>query len=102
MVSLYLMKFATDELRISLAAMGVIFAIPGIWDALTDPMAGYFSGRTRLKSGGRRPWMLASILPISTSFYMMWNSPLGLDGHADRKICEALDQNAPMLRQAGS
>ena len=78
-VSLYLMKFATDELLISPATMGVIFGISRIWDALTDPMAGYFSDRTSLTSGRRRPWMLASIVPICITFYMMWNPPLTLD-----------------------
>jgi GPH family glycoside/pentoside/hexuronide:cation symporter len=74
-VSLYLMKFATDELLISPAAMGVIFFISRLWDAFTDPLAGYFSDRTNLKSGRRRPWMLASIIPICLTFYMMWNPP---------------------------
>lgn len=79
MVSLYLMKFATDELLIAPVAMGVIFGISRIWDALTDPMVGFLSDRTRLKSGRRRPWMLASIVPICITFYMMWNPPLSLD-----------------------
>ena len=74
-VALYLMKFATDELLISPAAMGVIFGISRIWDAVTDPLAGYLSDRTNLKSGRRRPWMLFSLVPISLTFYMMWNPP---------------------------
>ncbi len=79
-VSLYLMKFSTDELLISPAAMGVIFGISRIWDAVTDPLAGYFSDRTNLKAGRRRPWMLVSIVPIVLTFYMMWNPPEGLTG----------------------
>lgn len=79
LVSLYLMKFATDELLISPASMGVIFFISRLWDAVTDPLAGYFSDRTNLKSGRRRPWMLASIVPICLTFYMMWNPPADFD-----------------------
>lgn len=78
LVSLYLMKFATDELLISPAVMGVIFFISRIWDALTDPLAGYFSDRTRLRSGRRRPWILFSALPIFLAFYMIWNPPVRL------------------------
>ncbi len=74
------MKFATDELLISPAAMGLIFFISRLWDAFTDPLAGYFSDRTNLKSGRRRPWMLASIIPIFLTFYMMWNPPSSLSG----------------------
>ncbi len=72
------MKFATDELLISPAAMGLIFFVSRLWDAFTDPLAGYFSDRTNLKSGRRRPWMLASIVPIVLTFYMMWNPPASL------------------------
>jgi len=77
-VALYLMKFATDELLISPAAMGVIFGISRIWDAVTDPLAGYYSDRTNLKSGRRRPWILASLVPVGFTFYMMWNPPESL------------------------
>lgn len=75
MVALYLMKFSTDVLLISPAAMGIIFGISRIWDAVTDPFAGYLSDRTTLKSGRRRPWMLFSIPFICGFFYMMWNPP---------------------------
>lgn len=78
MVSLYLMKFSTDVLLISPAVMGFIFGISRIWDAVTDPLAGYFSDRTTLKAGRRRPWMLASIPFICGTFYIMWNPTSGM------------------------
>tara|TARA_B100000131_G_C18087187_1_gene600677 strand:- start:386 stop:1783 length:1398 start_codon:yes stop_codon:yes gene_type:complete len=77
-VSLYLMKFSTDVLLISPAVMGLIFGISRIWDAVTDPLAGYLSDRTTLKAGRRRPWMLASVPFICGAFYVMWNPALGL------------------------
>ena len=43
MVSLYLLKFSTDVLLISPAVMGFLFGLSRIWDAVTDPLAGYFS-----------------------------------------------------------
>lgn len=81
-VSLYLMKFSTDELLIAPVAMGLIFGLSRIWDAVTDPVAGYLSDRTNHASGRRRPWIFLSALPICGSFYMMWNPPLSLDGMA--------------------
>ncbi|MDA1301710.1 MAG: MFS transporter [Proteobacteria bacterium] len=74
-VTLYLMKFATDELLISPIVMGVIFGVSRIWDAVTDPITGYLSDRTNFSLGRRRPWLLASIIPISLTFYMIWNPP---------------------------
>ncbi|MBT4381973.1 MAG: MFS transporter [Gammaproteobacteria bacterium] len=73
MVSLYLMKFSTDVLLISPAVMGLIFGVSRIWDAVTDPVAGYLSDRTNLKVGRRRPWMLMSVPFVCGTFYMMWN-----------------------------
>ena len=77
-VTLYLLKFSTDVLLISPVAMGIIFGVSRFWDAVTDPIAGYLSDRTNLKSGRRRPWMLLSIPFICATFYMMWNPPLAL------------------------
>ena len=77
-VSLYLMKFSTDVLFIAPVVMGFIFGISRIWDAVTDPIAGYFSDRTNLAAGRRRPWILMSALPVCGSFYMMWNPPVEL------------------------
>ncbi|MDH5737793.1 MAG: MFS transporter, partial [Gammaproteobacteria bacterium] len=79
-VSLYLMKFATDELLIAPVVMGTIFGLSRIWDAVTDPLAGYLSDRTNLASGRRRPWILLSALPVCGSFYMMWNPMPQLQG----------------------
>ncbi len=78
LVTLYLMKFSTDVLLISPAAMGFIFGISRIWDAVTDPLAGYFSDRTNLSAGRRRPWILFSIPFICGTFYMMWNPSPGM------------------------
>lgn len=78
LVTLYLMKFSTDVLLVSPAAMGFIFGISRIWDAFTDPLAGYLSDRTNLKSGRRRPWILLSIPFICGTFFMMWNPSEGM------------------------
>src|SRR5690606_35235757 len=47
MLALYVMKFSTDVLLIAPAAMGLIFGISRIWDAISDPLVGYLSDRTR-------------------------------------------------------
>ena len=56
LVNFYLLKFSTDVLLISPAVMGFLFGLSRIWDAVTDPLAGYFSDRTTMKAGRRRPW----------------------------------------------
>lgn len=78
LVNLYIMKFSTDVLLIAPAVMGLIFGISRVWDAVSDPLAGYLSDKTQTSIGRRRPWMLASIIPIGASFLMLSNAPDGL------------------------
>ncbi len=80
LLGLYLFKFSTDVLLIAPAAMGLIFALARIWDAVSDPMAGYLSDRTQTRLGRRRPWLLASALPIAVVPVMVWSPPAFLEG----------------------
>jgi len=81
-LSLYMMKFATDILLIAPAVMGVIYSLSRIWDAISDPLVGYLSDRTTTRLGRRRTWILASCVPISASFYMVFAPPMSLTGDA--------------------
>lgn len=80
MVGFYFMKYSTDVLLLAPATVGVIFGASRIWDAVTDPLAGYFSDKTRTRLGRRRPWMLAFALPLALSFVGMWSPPTQLSG----------------------
>jgi len=76
LISIYLMKFATDVLGMSAAVMGMIlFLGRGIWDSIADPIAGYLSDRTRTRLGRRRPWLLASAIPLGVTFVLLWATP---------------------------
>ncbi len=79
-LSIYLMKFSVDVLLISPAAMGLILGLARLWDAITDPMAGYWSDRTHSRFGRRRVWMLGSTIPIGLTLWMIWSPPLALEG----------------------
>ncbi len=79
-MSLYVMKFSTDVLLIAPAAMGVIFSLSRLWDAVSDPLVGYLSDRTRVKFGRRRSWILGSAVPIFAAFIMVFNPPASLTG----------------------
>lgn len=71
----YLMKFATDVLLIAPAAMGTILAASRLWDAVSDPMAGYLSDRTRSKVGRRRIWLYGAAVPMALGLVMIWSPP---------------------------
>lgn len=80
LIGLYIMKFSTDVLLIAPAVMGTIFGISRVWDAISDPLVGYMSDRTRHSLGRRRLWLLLSIVPISGTFIMVFSPPASLHG----------------------
>lgn len=81
-IGLYVMKFSTDVLLIAPAVMGLIFSLSRIWDAVSDPLVGYLSDRTHHPMGRRRTWMLASTLPVSAAFVMLFSPPEALSDAA--------------------
>jgi GPH family glycoside/pentoside/hexuronide:cation symporter len=79
-LSLYLLKYSADVLLVAPAAMGTIFMIARLWDAVTDPVAGQWSDRTHTRWGRRRPWMVAASAPILITLVMIWSPPAALYG----------------------
>lgn len=82
LMTVYLMKYSTDVLGISALTMGGILLLSRIWDAASDPLIGYLSDRTRSRLGRRRPWLLASAIPLAVTYVMIWSPPESLSGSA--------------------
>lgn len=82
MLLMYFMKFSTDVLLIAPGAIGLILGISRVWDAISDPIAGYFSDLTRSRLGRRRPWILVAAVPVGIAFFALWSPPafLSRDG----------------------
>jgi len=79
LVLVYFLKFATDVLLIPPALVGAIFGAARIWDAVSDPLAGHWSDRTRHALGRRRPWLFMSALLLPVGFVALWAPPTRLD-----------------------
>lgn len=75
LVLMYLLKFSTDVLGIPAAMVGTLFALARVWDAVSDPLIGWWSDRTRSPLGRRRPWMFAAALPLGLSYFALWTPP---------------------------
>ena len=82
LVNFYLLKFSTDVLLIAPATIGFLLLLARVWDAVTDPAAGWLSDRTNTRLGRRRPWFLGSALPLGGAIVMLWSPPADLDGTA--------------------
>jgi GPH family glycoside/pentoside/hexuronide:cation symporter len=78
LIALYLLKYTTDVLGMAPVAMGSILLVSRVWDAISDPVVGFLSDRTRHRLGRRSPWMLAAAIPMGLTFTMMWSAPATL------------------------
>ncbi|MFK7894726.1 MAG: MFS transporter [Myxococcota bacterium] len=76
------MKYAVDDLGASPAAIGSIFFLAKMWDAVSDPMVGNLSDRTMSSRGRRRPWILAGAPLIALFGVMAWSPPATFEGGA--------------------
>lgn len=63
------------------ALVGTLMALPRLTDALTDPVMGYISDRTRSRWGRRRPYIFAGALAAGLLFAVLWQLP---PGHSER------------------
>ena len=81
-VQFFFLKFATDVLLMAPIAAGLLFALGRAWDAISDPIVGTWSDRTRTRLGRRRPWMLGAIPALAVTFAMVWTPPASLQGGA--------------------
>lgn len=78
LMSLYYFKFATDVLQVAPGVMGLLYGASRLWDAASDPLAGYLSDRTRSRLGRRRSWMAGAAVPLAISLWMLWSPPADL------------------------
>lgn len=62
---MYLLFFYTDIFGLAPAAVGTMFFVTRIWDAVNDPIFGVLADRTESRWGKFRPWILFGALPFA-------------------------------------
>ncbi|MGN0464066.1 MAG: MFS transporter [Acutalibacteraceae bacterium] len=81
-ITMYFSIFLTDVVNFELKRAGLIVMLATFWDAITDPVMGIITDRTRSKYGKHRRYLLLGIPVLLISYSLMWNS-FGFDGRAD-------------------
>jgi GPH family glycoside/pentoside/hexuronide:cation symporter len=77
----FLLFYYTDVAGINPALAGVALMVGKLtWDALNDPLFGYWSDRTRSRFGRRRIYMLIGAVPLGIAAWIMFSLPKGLTG----------------------
>lgn len=61
-----------QSLGMSPVMWGLIFFLPKLIDAVTDPLMGYISDRTRSRWGKRRPYIFIGAVIAGLSYIAMW------------------------------
>ena len=72
---LFLLYFYTDVFGIPAAAVGTMFLVTRIWDAINDPIMGMIADRTNTKWGKFRPYLLWLALPFGILGVLMFTTP---------------------------
>jgi len=67
--------YFTVVLKIEPALAGLLIFAARIYDAVTDPLSGWLSDRSKSKLGRRRPFLLAGAFVSAVSFAAVFNSP---------------------------
>lgn len=77
LLRLYLLIFYTDEVGLAPSLAGLAVGLGLVWDAVTDPLMGALSDRTRHRLGGRRGYLpLGAALLAAGLLLVFWPPPL--------------------------
>jgi Na+/melibiose symporter-like transporter len=79
-IALYIPAFYSENLGLSLAAVGALIALSRLTDVFTDPMIGILSDRWQTRFGRRKPWILVGTPLKLLSLWMLFvpDSPVSL------------------------
>ena len=76
MIQSFLIMFYTLITGLSLGLAGLLLVFYGIWNAVNDPLIGYYMDKIKLEKWGRRfPYILVGIIPFTIGFIFLWWVP---------------------------
>lgn len=70
--------YLTDTLGVAAGLAGLVVTVPKIWDVVIDPFIGQLSDRSALRTGTRRPLLLAGALLLPVAFLAIFAVPAPL------------------------
>jgi GPH family glycoside/pentoside/hexuronide:cation symporter len=75
MIGSWLLAFYTIEAGLSLIEFGFLFMLYGIWNAVNDPLIGFYMDKLKPKKGRRVPWIIYGTIPMTLGFIGLWWVP---------------------------
>ncbi len=74
-MAFWLMNYLTDTVGLAASLAGTALMIGKIWDAVTDPLMGYISDRTKTRWGRRRPYIFIGGILVFIAMVWMFTNP---------------------------
>lgn len=71
----FLLIFYGTVIGMDPGLVGLAIFIALILDAVSDPVVGYVSDNWQSRWGRRHPFMYAAAVPVSISYFLLWNPP---------------------------
>ncbi|MEE8559046.1 MAG: MFS transporter [Myxococcota bacterium] len=78
-IYVHMPKFYADVVLVPLGYLALAIAFARALDALTDPLMGWVSDRTRTRWGRRKPWMAVGVPLCALAFLGLFSPPASLD-----------------------
>ena len=75
--SFFLLIFYNQVLGMDAGLVGLALMLALVFDAVLDPLIGYFSDRTYTKWGRRLPWLYIAPWPLAIMWVILWSPPTG-------------------------
>ncbi|HCQ78400.1 MAG TPA: MFS transporter [Verrucomicrobiales bacterium] len=74
-VNAFLITYYTDVMGLNPAAVGTLYAVARLWDAISDPLMGGLADRTQTKFGKYRPYLLWIAIPYGLIGFLAFLGP---------------------------
>ncbi|MBL6686934.1 MAG: MFS transporter [Pseudomonadales bacterium] len=71
-IAVYLPRFYSEGLGLSLITVGFVFTLARIWDVITDPAMGYLIDRFETRWGRRKHWIALAVPILVISVYQVF------------------------------
>lgn len=71
----FLLLFYGTVIGLEPGLVGLAILLALVFDALSDPLVGYWSDNFRSRWGRRHPFMYAAAVPVALSYFLLWNPP---------------------------
>jgi len=74
-VTYFMLIYYNQVLGLPAYLVSAALAIALVFDAMSDPLVGMLSDRTRTSLGRRHPYLYFSVLPLPLLYWLLWNPP---------------------------